>query len=526
MFRSVKSQIVFATSLIIILILGASSYFVIDQKIKEINQDIFTRAVSFAELTHERVVTNYENNYEKQAFAHFDRELAEIYSLNLDVTGLAIHNYNGDKLYVDPKIEEHHTDIYDEDYERIQAVYPSVKTKKTERVIYIEKVNGDTRYTNFNGRDVDSVGNTEQIEDVYYPFRDPNDSLRSYSVHYHVSYDSLASRVRETAINIGVVALFGIIIALYIGGIVAGRITSPIKKLTEGANKIGSGDLKTRIQVKSKSEVGMLANTFNKMAEDLEKSTEAMVEKEKLTRELELAGEIQKELLPTELPKINNLDIAASLVSAEEVGGDCYDFIKIDEDKLLFYIGDVTGHGVPAGLVSAINNALVPAFMDQYHETNDLIIHLNRILKQKTRPNVFMTMVMAVWSAEKADLRFTQAGHDPIMHFKAIDKSVNELAAGGMALGMIDDLSNITKQESVAIAANDVLVFYTDGIPEAWKNEKENYGMDRFKASVQKNSMLPTAQQIHDGIVKDVREFMGAYPQADDITLIVVKRTA
>ena len=136
-----------------------------------------------------------------------------------------------------------------------------------------------------------------------------------------------------------------------------------------------------------------------------------------------------------------------------------------------------------------------------------------------------MTRVMAVWSAQKGDLRFTQAGHDPIMHFKAVDKSVAELAAGGMALGMVPDLSNIVKQDSIPVAANDVLVFYTDGIPEAWKNDKENYGMERFKASVQKNSALKTAQEIHDGIIKDVREFMGNFPQADDITLIVVKRT-
>ena len=161
----------------------------------------------------------------------------------------------------------------------------------------------------------------------------------------------------------------------------------------------------------------MLADTFNTMAKDLEVSTKAMVEKEKLTRELELAGEIQRELLPTELPKIENLDIAASLISAEEVGGDCYDFIPVGKDQMLFYIGDVTGHGVPAGLLSAINNALVPAFLDQFSDTKDVIVnlnrltkdivlHLNRILKMKTRPNMFMTMVMAMWNKEKHILEY------------------------------------------------------------------------------------------------------------------------
>lgn len=526
MFRSVRSQIVFTTSLIIIVILGATSYFVIDQKIKEINYDIFTKSVSFAELTNERIVTNFENNYQQQAVAHFDREMSGIYSLNEDIIGIAILDYNGTKLYADSSIEKHHGVPTDEEMERIQAVHLSIKTKGEGRVIYLDKTDAEeVKYTDFNGRKVEPIKNTEQIEDIFYPFRDQNNALRSYSVHYYVSYDSLKARVNETVTNMIIMAIFGIIIALFIGGIVAGRITAPIKKLSEGAHKIGSGDLATRIYVKSRNEVGMLASTFNKMAEDLEISTQSMIEKEKMTRELELAGEIQRELLPTELPKIRNLDMAASLICATEVGGDCYDFIQLDEDNLLFYIGDVTGHGVPAGLVAAINNALVPAFLDRYKTTQELILHLNQILKIKTRPNVFMTMVMAHWHIKENKLGFTQAGHDAILHCKASDKSVNELSTGGMALGMVPDLSNILTTDNVILEQNDIVVFYTDGIPEAWKDEKETYGMDRFKESIQKNSTLSTAQEIHDALIKDVQAFMGDYPQADDITLIVAKRT-
>jgi len=525
MLRSVRSQIVLATSIIIILILGATAYFVIDQKIKEINHDIFIRATSFAELTNERVVNNYEKNLKQNATAYFDREMKDIYSLNTDVLGVAIFDYNGGELYVDPKIREHHLNLTDEDMERVQAVLPSVKILGSGRIVYLEKTENGVRYTNFNGKNVAPVSDTEQIDDIFYPFRDQNNALRSYSIHYHVSYDSLIARVNETVTNILIMAVFGILIALFIGGIVAGRITAPIKKLSEGAHKIGSGDLATRIYVKSQNEVGMLASTFNKMAEDLEVSTKAMIQKEKLTRELELAGEIQRELLPREIPRMSNLDIAASLSSAEEVGGDCYDFIMLDENNLLFYIGDVTGHGVPAGLVSAITNALVPAFLEHHKTTQELIIRLNNILKQKTRPNVFMTMVMGHWYVNENKLGFTQAGHDPIVHYKASDKTATELSTGGMALGMVADLSKIVKTDHVTLGKDDVIVFYTDGIPEAWANEKETYGMDRFKESIIKNSTLSTAKEIHDGIIKDVREYMGSYPQADDITLIVAKRT-
>ncbi len=520
--KTVKSQIVLGTSAVIISILIAATYFIISQKTKEISLDIFNNAVSFAELTHERVISNYEHNYVQKAFAHFEREMADIKVLNEDIPAISVFNYLGETLY---KPEEATFDkLSEEDLERIQAVMPSVKTQ-SDRVVYLDKSDETVRFTNFNGRTVEPITATERIENIILPFRDTNNALRNFSVLYRVSYEALTDRVAATRNNMLVLAGFGILISLFIGGIIAGKITSPLKKLTQGALKLGAGDFTTRIQVSAKNEVGHLANTFNQMAQDLEKSTQQLIEKEKLTRELELAGEIQKELLPTELPRLPNLDIAASLVSATEVGGDCYDFLPLDKDNLIFYIGDVTGHGVPAGLVSAINNALVPAFMDQYKTTEELIVHLNAILQKKTRPNVFMTMVMAHWYVKEARLGFTQAGHDPIFHYKASDKTVNETPYGGMALGMTPDISNIVKTEHIDMAIGDVAVLYTDGIPEAWRSDTENYGMDRFKQSVAKNSLLPTAQEIHDGIIKDVRAFMEDYPQADDITLIVTKRT-
>ncbi len=287
MLRSVKSQIVLGTSLVIIAILAASTYFIIDQKTKEISFDIFRNAVSFAELTHERVISNYESNYIQQAYVHFDREMADMYGLNEDIKGISIFNYIGEMLYRPKK--EAFDKLGDEDMERIQAVMPSVKTKKG-RIVYMDKSNGEIRYTNFNGRSVDPISASEQIKDIIYPFRDPNNALRSFSVKYSVSYDALTDRISDTRNNMIVIAAFGIVIALFIGGIIAGKITSPIKKLTEGAVKIGSGNLTTRISVKSKSEIGKLADTFNQMAQDLEKSTQELVEKEKMTRELELAG--------------------------------------------------------------------------------------------------------------------------------------------------------------------------------------------------------------------------------------------
>jgi serine phosphatase RsbU (regulator of sigma subunit) len=521
MLKSVKSQITAAIALLVIVLLSATAYFVLSQKIKEIDHDIYDKALSFSELTNERIVRNYEQNYKEQAYAHFDREMADIYALNTDIKGVSIYNFQGEALVQAKGFELEKLEA--DDFERVQQVIPSLKIQGSGRILYIEKTDNEIRFTDSNGRAVEPLGDFEQIQDIIYPFRDQNNAQRAFVLRYFVSYDSLASRVQATTINIVMVALIGMVLAIALGGIVAGKITSPIKSLTQGATKIGSGDFKARVEIKSRSEVGMLADTFNKMAADLEISTQAKIEKEKLSRELELAGEIQRELLPQVLPNLENLDLAAGLISAEEVGGDCYDFVCQGGGNCLFYIADVTGHGVPAGLVAAINNALVPAYSESIHDIKELMIHLNAMLKQKMRPNVFMTMVMGHWDSKTMELSYTQAGHDPILHYKSSGDQVEELKHGGMALGMIPDVSKIMKTEKTKGAPGDVFVLYTDGIPEAWTNEKENLGMDRFKEIIKKNAKLKTAQDIYNAILADVKQFMGSYPQADDITLLVLK---
>jgi len=246
--------------------------------------------------------------------------------------------------------------------------------------------------------------------------------------------------------------------------------------------------------------------------------------KKDLLKELELAEQVQKELFPSNIPKIKNLDIAASLISAEAIGGDCYDFIPIDDSNLVFYVGDAIGHGVAAGLLSVINSALVPALIEQCKTTEELIIRINKILKTRTLPNVFMTLVMAQWNIPLARLEFTQAGHYPILHFKASENTIYETPTGGMALGVSNSIENKIKTHHLHMATDDLAILYTDGILDAWKDEYESFGMTRFKESIKKHSHK-NAQEIHDGVLKDLQNFVKNYPQADDITLVIAKRT-
>ena len=122
-------------------------------------------------------------------------------------------------------------------------------------------------------------------------------------------------------------------------------------------------------------------------------------------------------------------------------------------------------------------------------------------------------------------MEFVSAGHEQIIHYHAVSDSVTLLPAGGLALGMMKDIGNTLKKFEIDMDVNDVLIVYSDGIPECWCNEKDMFGMDRFKNAVQSYSKLPSALSIRNALLTEVKQFEGTYKQMDDITLMVIKRT-
>lgn len=517
--RSLKLQFIIAISVLIVVILSVNAFFVIEGKKKELGLDIYKNAKSFAELTAEGVINNYELNYLSKSYVNFEREMVNFMSLNEDIETISITNYEGDVLYRPDSKEDL---IVTEDLkERIQSNLPSVMTVKTKRLLYLDKdENGETKFVNQNGEILMPLLDKEEIQNIIFPFSD-----NKHTIIYDVSYGNLDKRILQTTYSILILTLFGVIVGIFVAIIFSSSITGTLKVLTEGVKQFAKGKLDTRISVDTKNEIGTLASTFNQMAVDLEKSTQELVEKERMQQELDLASDIQKDLLPKTFPNYDGIDIHASVEPAEEVGGDVYDFVPLSEDRMILYVGDVTGHGVPSGIVSAISNALIEGFSDLYKETTDLVIKLNRVLKKKTRSNIFITMVVCVWDSTKKQFTYVSAGHEQIFIYNAKKKEVTLANSGGLALGMLEDISKVVKKEEIKISKDDVLLIYTDGIPEAWQTKTEMYGMDRFKESFKRHGTKATAKEIHDAILVDVREFMGDYKQMDDITLMVVKRT-
>jgi sigma-B regulation protein RsbU (phosphoserine phosphatase) len=301
-------------------------------------------------------------------------------------------------------------------------------------------------------------------------------------------------------------------------------ITRPLKRLSEGADAIGRGDLAYRVETGTDDEFGELAGNFNTMAEDLsammtdlERTT---AERERLSRELEIARSIQESFLPDRAPIIKGFDLAAKSIPALFVGGDFYDFIPIGEGRFGLVIADVSGKGVSAALFMALSRTLVRASTADEPSPAVAITQANRLICEDSKTSMFVTLFYAILDANEKTLTYVNAGHNPPVFLRGDDHSITLLKAEGIALGVIEDIELETVE--IPLYENDLLVLYTDGVTEAENKDQELYGEERLEA-VLKGIQDETAAGIIASIIEDISAFAGDNPQSDDITLLVMK---
>ena len=530
---SIRSKLIAVVSLLVVLLMVTVSGFLLNQKKNELMRDIYVNARGFAELTVEDITEMYETYLKENGFIQFNRIIQSHFRNSEDISRITVTRFNGEVLY-DSETEK--LQQYDGEMrsiggdatllERVQAPFPSVNISMSGRVVYLEKDSiGQTFEVNLNGKKIDPILDEERVGTIVHPVN------QKYAVLYQVSYDQLDRRIAETMRQIGILLAaavgLGVILAIAIGA----KIAHPIRGLTAGAAEIAKGNFDFRVDIRSADELGLLSNAFNKMAKDLKISTKALIYKERVAKELEIAKEIQQSIIPKNIPAISGLDISASVDPAAEIGGDCYDFIPIDEENTVIYLGDVTGHGVPAGLLVSVANALIYAFRS-LNDIWQILVNVNSILQVKSKPNMFITMVMLNWNKSMQKMEYISAGHEKILHYNAATLQVTELDSGGIALGMIPDCGKLLKKLQIPMGQGDFIVLYSDGIPEAWNSEKRQYGigmlrrvlLDAVRGHGQGESEKITAETVKDQILKDVYKFMASTPQADDITIMVIKK--
>ncbi len=247
---------------------------------------------------------------------------------------------------------------------------------------------------------------------------------------------------------------------------------------------------------------------------------EIHVETEALERELETAREIQQSLLPSVLPRYEDIDCAADLIPARQVGGDYYTILKIGDDRSLFFIADVVGKSISAALIVSTLYSCLKTYIRLNPEHFDLMMlvtAMNRVILDSVTADKFVTAWFGLYHHDTRILDSINAGHNRPMIFRK--GKIIELKSGGLALGIFD---TSYRMQEMRMQAEDVLVFYTDGITEAWNENGHQYETRRLVHAVSEN-MGRSAAEILSEIKKDVKQHVGNAPQSDDLTCAVIR---
>jgi predicted ATPase/serine phosphatase RsbU (regulator of sigma subunit) len=242
---------------------------------------------------------------------------------------------------------------------------------------------------------------------------------------------------------------------------------------------------------------------------------------EKIIAALNLAQEVQQNLLPQRPPRLESIDVAGRSLYCDETGGDYFDFFELSDNRMGVVVGDVTGHGVSAALLMASVRGFLRARATQSESAADIISGVNRLTSVDTaETGQFMTLFYLVLELQSRRINWVRAGHDPgLLYCPAADR-FEELSGTGLALGVDKDWE--FEGYSRFVKPGQIVLLTTDGIFEAHNPAGEMFGKARFKEIVRQNYGLE-AEGLRKAIFQAVTEFRGAEPQEDDITLVILK---
>jgi phosphoserine phosphatase RsbU/P len=257
------------------------------------------------------------------------------------------------------------------------------------------------------------------------------------------------------------------------------------------------------------------------LARNMIETYDHMGEQQRIHQELEFARTMQSSLMPRSNPDdIQNYEVFAHNKPAMEVSGDFYDFIRIDDNRMLLVVGDASGKGVPACMIMTMTRSILRSLCSRFTSLEEILLELNENIFKDTEPSRFMTLAFALLDEDKGTLECARAGHTELL-LKNQDNVVIPVMPEGPAIGLLPNELGITFETfSLQFTNGYSLLFFTDGITEALSDADEEYGLPRL-LDMWENTDLGGAE-IVQAILDDVEEFSGDQPQFDDQTLMVI----
>jgi phosphoserine phosphatase RsbU/P len=322
---------------------------------------------------------------------------------------------------------------------------------------------------------------------------------------------------------VGVIFLVMYAMALLLGVMLARSVTRSVHSLSRGTERLRQGRFDQPIPVRTRDQLGELAESFNLMARDIQELMRESAEKERLEEELRIARRIQMSLLPQGTVSAPHVSLAAACIPATEVGGDYYDLLILPGDRLAVLMADVSGKGTSAALYMAELKGLMLSLSRVHDSPAQALAEANRILTADMDARSFITMSYALLDPLAGRMRYARAGHSPLVRREAKTGLARLLAPPGLGLGLDAgaQFERVLEETEIPLSSGDVFLFFTDGLSEAMNSKGELYGEERLRVLVEQDGR--SADELRDHVLEEVRRFVGEAPQHDDMTLVVVK---
>ncbi len=326
---------------------------------------------------------------------------------------------------------------------------------------------------------------------------------------------------------LGLVLAFLVLLLGYTGiAVLVARIISPFQKLTDWIRSAGHETITDDVDIDTSNEVGEIAQAFSDMAAKFRKAQIGLVQQKQLQKEIQVAQEIQHMLLPMTFPEVEGYDLATYYESAKEVGGDLFDFVRVDEDTIGIVVADVSGKGVPGSLVMTMIRTALRLEARGNKDPGEVLAKVNDFVVDDMKKGMFVTMFYIILDSRNREIHYASAGHNPMILYRGSTKQTYYLNPRGFPVGIsLPDrklFGQSIQTDSIKLREDDILICYTDGITEAMNPARDLFSEERFLESIRKLAHHD-AKQFIEKMKEDIFNFTQGAPQNDDITMVAIK---
>lgn len=395
---------------------------------------------------------------------------------------------------------------------------------RTERVpgTVVPYVLTETEVCAWNGQETENVEETDNeyghVMTAYRAVYDTTGNVAALAAADVSMDEALASFWHRYRIMFMTIIASFVFILTVLTVLLKTRVLKPAKIISAQMRQFAVDRQSTfeKIEIKGEDEFAQMANTFYQMTEEINHYIQNInvltEEKHRREAEMNIAGKIQQGLLPEESFQIRDIRLKATMIPAQDVGGDFYDYFCMDDDLFCTIIADVSGKGISAALFMANAVTVVRQYVKQGYSPSKILFHTNNALCCNNPEQMFLTLFVGIYDSRTQKFTYANAGHNSPYLISDRLRSLDD--SKGMAIGIFED--EVYEERTVELKGGDTVFLYTDGVNEAVSRDRKFFGSDRLEQILEQKNQ----EQCVASVLEGVRDFAQDTPQSDDITML------